>query len=141
MLDGQVTSLTSHQPPDLSGMRDTRARHGIVTSSPINLFMATGRCVVATRFVMDYGWYPDDDPMLDADLAYVSLWYTAGSAYVKGDDGWEMHAGDGRPRSLLIASEPLTTDTSTWLELPEYSLLTAELRDDDLDIHAVELQV
>ncbi len=30
------------------------------------------------------------------------------------------------PRSLLIASEPLTLDTSTWLEVPEYSMITAE---------------
>ncbi len=29
-------------------------------------------------------------------------------------------------RSLLIASEPLTVDISTWLEVPEYSLLTAQ---------------
>jgi predicted glutamine amidotransferase len=34
-----------------------------------------------------------------------------------------MLAPRGRPESMLIASEPLTTETSTWLELPEYSLL------------------
>ena len=122
-------------------LRQARARRGIATSSPINLFMATGRCIVVTRFVMDYGWYPDDDPMLEVDLPYVSLWYTAGSSYVEGDEGWEMLAHEGRPRSLLIASEPLTADTSTWLEVPEYSLLTAELRDDGLAINAVDLDV
>jgi hypothetical protein len=35
-----------------------------------------------------------------------------------------MAAGDAL-RSVLIASEPLTVDTSTWLEVPEYSMITA----------------
>jgi glutamine amidotransferase len=105
-------------------LRQVRARHGIDTSSPVNLFLATGDCIVATRFVFDYGWYPDDDPMLETDLPYVSLWYTAGRAYENNDGEWEMlSAHGGLPESLLIASEPLTADTSTWLELPEYSLL------------------
>ena len=30
-------------------LRDVRARHGIDTSSPVNLFMATGECLVAAR--------------------------------------------------------------------------------------------
>ena len=34
--------------------------------------------------------------------------------------------GDGPVRSLLIASEPLTVDVSTWLEVPEYSMITAQ---------------
>jgi glutamine amidotransferase len=120
-------------------LREVRARHGIETSSPVNLFMATGRCLLATRFVMDYGWYPEDDPMLDNDLPYVSLWYTAGRAYAKHEDEWQMLASAGRPQSLLVASEPLTTDTSTWLELPEYSLLLAERHPDGLRVEAVAL--
>jgi hypothetical protein len=28
---------------------------------------------------------------------------------------------------VLIASEPLTVDTTTWLEVPEYSMLTASV--------------
>src|ERR1044072_5998194 len=61
-------------------LREVRARRGIDISSPVNLFLATGRCLVATRFVMDYGWDPDDDPMLEVELPYVRLWYTAGRA-------------------------------------------------------------
>jgi glutamine amidotransferase len=122
-------------------LRDTRARHGIDTSSPINLFMATRQCLVATRFVMDYGWYPDDDPLLEVDLPYVSLWYTAGRSYVDDGDGWQMVAGDGKPQSLIIASEPLTADTSTWLEVPEYSLLSVVQEADGLSLETVELDV
>ena len=49
-------------------LRDVRARHGIDTSSPVNLFLATGRSLVATRFSFDYGWYPDEDALLETDL-------------------------------------------------------------------------
>jgi predicted glutamine amidotransferase len=36
------------------------------------------------------------------------------------------------PRSVIIASEPLTGDHSSWLEVPEYTMLTAELGPDDV---------
>ena len=71
-------------------VRDVRARHGIQTSSPANLFLATGNSVVATRFSYDYGWYPDDDALLEVDLPYVSLWYTLGDGTLarrRVDDG------------------------------------------------------
>jgi predicted glutamine amidotransferase len=105
---------------------DLRARNGIDTSSPVNLFVSTGRSLVATRFSFDYGWYPDDDQLLETDLPYVSLWYTLGNEYLERDGEWVM-VGEGEPTSLMIASEPLTSDTSTWLEAPEYSILTAAL--------------
>ena len=91
--------LTSATVRVLEILREVRARHGIDISSPVNLFLATGRCLVATRFVLDYGWYPDDDPMLELDLPYVSLWYTAGRAYADRDGEWQMLASDGAPRS------------------------------------------
>jgi glutamine amidotransferase len=122
-------------------LRDVRARHGIETSSPVNLFLATGRCLVATRYVLDYGWYPDDDPMLEVDLPYVSLWYTAGRSYVDRDNEWQMLSSDGAAQSLLIASEPLTADTSSWLELPEYSLLRVSQEEHGLAQEIVALDV
>lgn len=122
-------------------LREVRADHGIDISSPINLFIATGDSLVATRFVMDYGWYPDDDPMLECDLPYVSLWYTAGRSYTDDHDSWQMLAADGRPKSLMITSEPLTTDTSTWLEVPEYSLLSVSRKLDGLSVETIELDV
>jgi glutamine amidotransferase len=121
-------------------LRQVRARHGIDTSSPVNLFLATGQALVATRFSFDYGWYPDEDALLETDLPYCSLWYTVGGEYVQRDGGWAMAASDG-PRSLLIASEPLTVDTSTWLEVPEYSMLTAALTPSGLDFETLDLDV
>jgi len=122
-------------------LRDIRTDHGIDTASPVNLFMATGDCLVATRMVFDYGWYPPDDPMLDMDLPYVSLWYTAGRAYADADGEWQMLASEGRPQSLIIASEPLTADTSTWLEVPEYSLMSVRQDDGGLAISTTALDV
>ena len=57
-------------------LREVRGRHGIDTSSPVNLCLTTGHALVATRFSFDYGWYPDEDVLLETDLPYVSLWYT-----------------------------------------------------------------
>ena len=110
-------------------LRDARTRHGIATASPANLFVTTGTTLVATRFSFDHGWYPgDDDPLLELDLAYVTLWYTLGAEYGEREGEWLMSGGE-ISRSLLIASEPITADTSTWLEVPEYSLLTAARTD------------
>jgi glutamine amidotransferase len=121
-------------------LRKVRAQHGIDTSSPVNLFLTTGQALVATRFSFDYGWYPDDDVLLETDLPYVSLWYTVGGEYVQRDGESAMTASDA-PRSLLIASEPLTVDISTWLEVPEYSMITAALTPDGLDLETLDLDV
>src|SRR6516225_7946735 len=122
-------------------IRSIREKHEIATSSPVNLFVSTGTCLVATRFSFDYGWYPESDTMLETDLPYVSLWYTLGGEYASLDAGSAMSASDPA-RSLLIASEPLTVDTTTWLEVPEYSMITAtRIPDGGLEFEALDLDV
>ena len=121
-------------------LREIRGRHGIDTSSPVNLCLATGDAIVATRFSFDYGWYPDEDALLETDLPYCSLWYTVGGEYVERDGRSAMAAAD-TPRSLLIASEPLTVDTTTWFEVPEYSMITAAVTDGGLDFATLDLDV
>ena len=121
-------------------LRDVRAAHGIDTSSPANVCVSTGRTVIATRFSFDYGWYPPEDSMLETDLPFVSLWYTTGGEYTSSDGDWGMTSGDP-PRSVIIASEPLTIDSSTWLEVPEYSMLTAELVPGGLEFATLDLNV
>ena len=105
-------SWPTRPPSALRILRRVRAAHGIDTSSPVNLCVSTGRAVVATRFSFDYGWYPPEDEMLETDLPFVSLWYAIGGEYAERDGDWQMTAGDP-PRSVIIASEPLTTDVST----------------------------
>ena len=106
----------------------------------MNLCLSSGEVLVATRFSFDYGWYPDADHLLETDLPYVSLWYTVGGEYVQSENGSAMAASDV-PRSLLIASEPLTVDISTWLEVPEYSMITATRRDNVLEYETLDLDV
>jgi glutamine amidotransferase len=121
-------------------LRRVRATHDIDTSSPVNLCVSSGRSIVATRVSFDYGWYPPEDEMLETDLPFVSLWYAIGGEYVNTDGTWQMTAGEP-PRSVIIASEPLTTDVSTWLEVPEYSMLTAELTSEGLQFETRDLDV
>ena len=121
-------------------LRALRVERGIDTSSPVNLCVSNGRGVVATRFSFDYGWYPPEDEMLETDLPYVSLWYAIGGEYAEGDGGWGMTGGDP-PRSVIIASEPLTVDHSGWFEVPEYSMLTAELTPAGLEFETRDLDV
>ena len=121
-------------------LRTVRAEHGIDTSSPVNLCVSSGRAVVATRLSFDYGWYPPEDEMLETDLPFVSLWYAIGGEYAERDGAWQMTPGDPH-RSVIIASEPLTADFSTWLEVPEYSMLTAELTPDGLEFETRDLDV
>jgi glutamine amidotransferase len=121
-------------------LRSVRAAHGIDTSSPVNLCVSTGRSIVATRLSFDYGWYPPEDEMLETDLPFVSLWYAIGGEYREAEGGWQMTPGDP-PRSLIIASEPLTTDSSSWFEVPEYSMLTAELTPDGVELETRDLDV
>jgi glutamine amidotransferase len=78
--------------------------------------------------------------MLETDLPFVSLWCAIGREYAEHDGEWKMTAGDP-PRSVIIASEPLTTDFSTWLEVPEYSMLTAELTPAGLEFETRDLDV
>ena len=121
-------------------LRQVRKRHEIDTSSPVNLFATSGTALVATRFSFDYGWYPDEDTMLETDLPYVSLWYTLGGEYARTDNGFAMAASES-PQSLLISSEPLTVDTSSWLEVPEYSMITAETAPGRLEFEIRDLDV
>ena len=126
----------------LSIVRRVRERHDIRISSAVNLFVSTGQCVIVTRFSFDYGWYPPEDPaFLEWDLAYLSLGYPLGDEYLERGGEWMMTPAEGGPRSLILASEPLTKDVSTWLEVPEYSMLTAWIKDDGLRFQALDLDV
>jgi glutamine amidotransferase len=136
----ETRELAEATAASLRILRQVRAAHGIDTSSPVNLCLSTGRSLVATRFSFDYGWYPPDDEFLETDLPFVSLWYAVGGEYAERDGRWQMTAADV-PRSVIIASEPLTRDHSSWLEVPEYSMLTAEFGSSGLEFETRDLDV
>lgn len=66
---------------------------------------------------------------------------TVGGEYVQRDGTSAMAPSGDTPGSLLIASEPLTIDTSTWLEVPEYTMITAALGPGGLDVDTLDLDV
>lgn len=123
-------------------LRELRARHGIDTESNLNLVVADGRTIVATRFAYDYGWYPDAETYFSKHRRYdfTSLWCTGGRDYVRSDGEWIMREGD-HLESVIVASEPITKDPSSWMAVPEYAMLTASLRDGTVEITTRELDL
>jgi glutamine amidotransferase len=109
----------------LAIIRKCRERLGIDISSPANLFLTNGHGLVAARFTFDYGCYPVDEPsrVHEMQLRYLSLWYTAGADYGFHDGEWKMRGGMKNAKSVMVASEPLTKDPTTWMEVPEYGLI------------------
>lgn len=114
----------------IQAIRDARAKLGIAVSSSLNLFVADGSQLAAVRYCFDFGCYPTEDAarVHEANLTYLSLWYTAGHDYGLHDGEWKMIGGIEKVDSILVASEPLTRDTSAWVEVPEYSMLHATLK-------------
>ena len=110
-------------------IRDARRKLGITVSSSLNLFIADGTQIAAARYCFDFGRYPTAEAarLHEANLSYLSLWYTAGRNYGLHDGEWKMTGGSDNATSILVASEPLTRDTAAWVEVPEYALFQATL--------------
>jgi predicted glutamine amidotransferase len=102
-------------------LRRVRERVGIHQSSSVNLFVTDGHHLVATRFTFDFGCW--GETIHEANLDYLSQWYTTGRDYGFHDGEWKMIGGARAPTSVIVASEPLTADRSTWIEVPEYAAL------------------
>jgi glutamine amidotransferase len=111
-------------------VREARAQLGISLSSSVNLFVANGRQLAALRYCFDFGCYRTEDAakVHEANLSFLSLWYTLGRDYALHDGEWKMTGGAENAEAIIVASEPLTKDTSAWVELPEYGALFAEMR-------------
>jgi glutamine amidotransferase len=114
----------------LAIIRRARAKLGVDVSSSVNLFIANGSQVAALRYCFDFGRYRTEDAakVHEANLSFLSLWYTLGRDYGLHEGEWKMTGGAERADAILVASEPLTRDTSSWVELPEYGALFAEVR-------------
>lgn len=127
----------------LSIIRKIRAKHGIDISSSLNLFLATGTKVLGVRYCFDFGCYDKEQPedVHEANLSYLSLWYTTGKDFGLHDGEWKMVGGEETATSLLIASEPLTKDTTFWSEVPEYSAVFGSLLDSKPTIEVFPLDI
>lgn len=133
---GEAKELSGEEPifsaisDTLGIIREARAKLGIALSSSVNLFIANGRQLAAVRYCFDFGCYRTEDPakVHEANLNFLSLWYTLGRDYAMHEGEWKMVGGAENADSIIVASEPLTRDTSAWVELPEYGALFAEIR-------------
>jgi glutamine amidotransferase len=128
-------------PRALGIIREIRARHDIAISSSLNLFFSDGETAGAVRFCFDYGCYRTEDPskVHEANLSFLSLWYTCGRSFGFHDGEWQMLGDPDSGDSIIIASEPLTIDASSWLQAPEYSMLLADARDGQPAIEILHL--
>lgn len=115
-----------------------RKKLNIAINSPVNLFITNGEFIAATRFVFDYGW--ETGHKADPHFSYHSLWYTYGERYGFYEDVYKMKQTQNKS-SIIISSEPLTEDTSTWIEVPEYTLLVARLQDNEIQILSKDLTI
>jgi glutamine amidotransferase len=118
-------------------LRKIRNKHNIAVNSPINLFITNGEFIAATRFVFDFGWQPLDAPA-STHFSYHSLWYTFGEGYGFYDNEFKMKVSE-KKSSIIIASEPLTEDTTTWIEVPEYTLMVVRLEDNEIKIVSTDI--
>jgi glutamine amidotransferase len=113
-------------------IRDARAQHGIAISSSCNLFFASGHQVLGLRHCFDFGRYRTGSPdqLHEANLDFLSMWFTLGRDFGQHDGEWQMTGGADAPSAILIASEPLSSNTATWMEVPEYGMVHAWLDGD-----------
>ena len=107
-------------------IRKVRKKHHNSVESHLNFFISDGDFIVAIRYVLDFGH--DTWEAGSALSGYSSLWYTYGEEYGYFDDEYKMKGGT-KKNSIIIASEPLTEDHTTWIEVPEYSCLSATPKD------------
>lgn len=118
-------------------LKKVRKKNNISLSSPLNFFISDGNFIAAMRYTMDFGHYSADKSIF---YDYSSLWYTYGDEYGYFDDEYKMKGGS-RKNSIIIASEPLTDDYTTWIEVPEYSFIIASLEEGGIQIQSVDMEV
>lgn len=116
-----------------------RKKHSLNILSPVNLFISNGDYVIATRYSFDYGHLTPNIVDL-GHFTYHSLWYTVGDSYKEFEQGFAMSGK--KSSSIIISSEPLTEDMTSWIELPEYSLISAQKNEKStLDIDIINIEI
>lgn len=133
-------SLSQAMIDTLDILARARKRLGHDQSSSCNLFAADPDTIVAVRWCFDYGC-PPAIVEGQGSAPYLSLWYSLGQSYGCHEDEWKLIGGRDHPRAVILASEPLTRDTSTWLEVPEYSLAAFERHNGETRMHTQTIEI
>ena len=123
----------------ISTIRMIREQRGITRSSSANLMFCDGRNLITVRYTFDFGRF--EASQLQGTTDFLSMWYSFGSDYGFHDGEWKLTGGAANANSIIVASEPLTRDYATWIEVPEYSALV--VRSDGArryaEIHALDV--
>ena len=107
--------------------------------SPVNLFISNGEYIISTRYSFDFGHLPRNIDNL-GHFTYHSLWYTIGVLYKEFDNGFAMSGK--KNSSIIISSEPLTEDMTSWIELHEYLMISAQKNArSTLDINITNIEI
>ena len=123
-------------------IRQVREKNDIFLSSPVNLFLSNGDFILIIRFVFDFGWYDTNSAMMHQfHSVYKSLWFTTGSSYEKRNGKWLMVGDKDATDAILVSSEPITEDDSTWLPMPEYHAMAVFKKNGKQQIRLTELNV
>jgi glutamine amidotransferase len=117
-------------------LKEIREELNIYEASPLNLFVTNGKYLLVTRFVFDFGH--NIEQIHKAFLEYHSLWATFGETYEVYEDVYKM-TGSAKRNNILLASEPLTKDRTTWIELPEYSMTQAWIENGEVRFRTYDL--
>ena len=49
--------------------------------------------------------------------------------------------GNNKKKTIIVASEPLTEDTTTWIEVPEYTLMVATKFKNEIQIVSQDINI
>ena len=114
----------------------------INTHSVINLIISNGKFIVAVCFTYDFGCYDGIPTGAVLFPAMHSLWYTAGDKFGNYDDQWTMsESSDGAASSIILASEPLTRNDSSWIEVQKYSMAAIDRLDGKIKVKIKDLGI
>ena len=148
MLDDPFANHTSEEIANAASktiqeIKTLRDQFHIDTHSVINLIISNGKSMIATCFTYDFGCYEGIVSPAVLSPQMHSLWYTAGDKFGEHDGNWAMSDGnnDGTSTSIIIASEPLTRNDSSWFEIQKYSMAVIDRIDGKIKVDIRDLGI
>ena len=136
----EIANAASKTIQEIKTLRD---QFHIDTHSVINLIISNGKSMIATCFTYDFGCYEGIVSPAVLSPQMHSLWYTAGDQFGEHDGSWAMSDGnnDGTSTSIIIASEPLTRNDSSWFEIQKYSMAVIDRIDGKIKVDIRDLGI
>ena len=92
-------------------LNDWSKNAGIERMSRYNFAVTDGQNIIATRYVTD------------ASVEPHSLYYASGDAFEAVEGSYRMRPTERHPRTVIIASEPLTEERGYWTAVPANHLV------------------